>query len=296
MAAPLLEPGPEWRIVDLGRFIRFFQHPTKYFVRERLRIHLEEQEEVVESREPFMLDGLAAYGLRRDLLDLTLAGCPPAEALAIARAGGRLPEGRVGEVFFTEEAERVAAFARELDRLLPADRLEPIPVDLDLGPVRLAGWLSGVSAQGLLDYRPTTPKPKDWIALWLRHLLLNTLRPAGVARTSVWLGDGEAIQLRAVDDAGAHLRHMAAAYWEGLRRPLPLFPETSFAFAERFHRTQDEAKARKSAQSAWRGNDYQQGEYKDAYHQLVLRDREPLDHDFERLARELFLPMLEHRQ
>ena len=296
IAAPLPEPAPEWRTADLGQLVRFFQHPTRYFVRERLRIHLDEQEETVESREPFVLEGLAAYGLRQELLDLTLAGCPPAEALPIVRAGGRLPEGRVGEVLFAAQAERVVAFARELDRLRQADRLEPIPVDLDLGPVRLAGWLSGLSAQGLLDYRLTSPKPRDWIALWLRHLLLNALRPAGVAQTSVWLGDGEAIHLKPVNDAGAYLRYMAAAYWEGLRRPLPLFPETSFAFAERLHRTQDEEKARRSAQSAWRGNDYQPGEDKNPYHLLAFHGQEPLGEDFERLSRELLLPMLEHRQ
>ena len=294
--APLPEPPPEWRTVDVAQFVRFFQHPTRYFVRERMRIHLEEQKEVVESREPFVLDGLAAYSLRQDLLDPALAGCPPAEALPIARAGGRLPEGRVGEVLFAEEAERVAAFTRELERRLPADRLEPIPVDLNLGPVRLAGRLFGVSAQGLLDYRLTTAKPKDWIAVWLRHLLLNALRPAGVARTSVWLGDGEAIQLAPIENAGVHLARLAAAYWEGLRQPLPLFPQTSFAFAERLHRSRDAAQALKRARSAWRGNDYQRGESEDAYHLLVFRGQEPLDADFERLARALFLPMLEQRE
>jgi exodeoxyribonuclease V gamma subunit len=296
LAVPLVEPAAEWRTADVGRFIRFFQHPTKYLVRERLRIRLEEQDEVVESREPFVLDGLSAYGLRQDLLDLSLAGCQPAEAFAIARAGGRLPEGRVGEVLFGEETERVEAFAKELRRRLPADRLEPIPVDLNLGPIRLTGWLSGLSAQGLLDFRLTTAKPKDWVALWVRHLLLNRLRPLGVALTSVWLGDGEAIELGPVEDAGGHLARLAAEYWEGLRRPLPLFPETSLAFAERLHRSQDVEQARKSARSVWRGNDFQRGESDDAYHQLMFRDRDPLDAEFERMSRELFLPMLEHRQ
>jgi exodeoxyribonuclease V gamma subunit len=296
LAAPLAEPAAEWRTADVGRFIRFFQHPTKTLVRERLRIRLEEQDEVVESREPFVLDGLSAYGLRQDLLGLSLAGCQPAEAFAIARAGGRLPEGRVGEVLFGEETERVEAFARELRRRRSADRLEPIPVDLELGPIRLTGWLSGLSAEGLLDFRLTTAKPKDWVALWVRHLLLNRLRPSGVALTSVWLGDGEAIELGPVEGAGTHLARLAAAYWEGLRRPLPLFPETSLAFAERLHRSQDAEQARKSARSAWRGNDFQRGESDDAYHQLVFRDRDPLDAEFERLSRELFLPMLEHRQ
>lgn len=296
VAAPLQEPAPEWRTVDLGQLIRFFQHPVRYLVRERLRVHLEEQEEVVESREPFVLDALSAYGLRRDLLDLALAGCPPAEALPIVRAGGRLPQGRVGEVLFAAEAERVAAFARELARHLPADRLQPIPADLDLGPVRLTGWLAGVSPQGLLDYRPTSPKPKDWIALWLRHLVLHALRPAGVTLASVWLGDGEAIQLGPVENAGTHLARLAGAYWDGLHRPLPLLPEASFAFAERLHRTGDAAQALKRARTVWRGNDYQPGECQDAYHRLVFREEEPLNADFERLARDLLLPMLEHRQ
>ena len=112
----------------------------------------------------------------------------------------------------------------------------------------------------------------------------------------MWLGDGEAIRLGPVEDAEGHLARLAAAYWEGLRRPLPLFPETSLAFAERLHRSQDAEQARESARKVWRGNDYQRGESDDAYHQLVFRDRDPLDAEFERVSRELFLPMLEHRQ
>ena len=52
------------------------------------------------------------------------------------------------------------------------------------------------------------------MALWVRHLLLNRLRPPGVALTSVWLGDGEAIELGPVEDA-EHSARLAAEYWEG---------------------------------------------------------------------------------
>ena len=95
---PLAEPPDEWRRADLTRFIRFFRQPVKYLARERLRIHLEEQEGLLESREPFILDGLAAYTLRQELLDLRLAGGSMEGGWEIARAGGRLPQGRVGEV------------------------------------------------------------------------------------------------------------------------------------------------------------------------------------------------------
>ena len=298
LVRPLAAPPAEWRTVDLARFIRYFQQPTKYLVRERLRIRLEEQEGLLESREPFTLDGLAAYGLRQELLDLRLAGGSPADAWEVARGGGRLPQGRVGEVLFVEEAEKVEAFAKRLEARRPAERPEPIPVDCDLGPIRLTGWLTGASGQGLLDYRLTTAKPKDWIALWLRHLLLNSLRPAGVAPESCWVGEEETILLGPVEDPLPRLAALAGIYWAGLSQPLHLFPEAGFAYAERLQKGQDEERALSAAHTVWVGSDFSKKapEGQDPYHHLVFRNQDPLDADFERLAREVFLPMLEHRR
>ncbi len=298
LVRPLAEPPVEWHTVDLARFIRFFQQPTKYLVRERLRIHLEEQEGLLESREPFTLDGLAAYGLREDLLDLRLATGSLADAFQVARAGGRLPEGRVGEVLFAGEAEKVEAFVKRLEQRRPALHLEPIPVDCDLGPVRLTGWLAGATAQGLLDFRLTTAKPKDWIALWLRHLLLNSLRPPGVAPESCWVGEEETILLGPVANPLPRLSLLAEIYWAGLSQPLHLFPEVGFAYAERLQKGQGEERALSAARTAWVGNEFSKKtpEGQDPYHLLVFRGCDPLDADFARLAREVFLPMLEHRR
>jgi exodeoxyribonuclease V gamma subunit len=297
LAQPLAEPAAEWRTVELTRFIRYFQQPTKYLVRERLRIHMEEQEGVLESREPFMLDGLAAYGLRQDLLDFRLTSGSPADAWQVARAGGRLPQGRVGELLYADEAERVEAFAKRLAARRPAERSDPLPVDCPLGPIRLTGWLTGVSSQGLLEYRPTTAKPKDWIALWLRHLLLNALRPPGVSLESCWIGEEETILLGPVADPLPRLSALAETYWAGLSRPLPLFPEAGFAYAERLQKGQGEERALSAARTVWIGSDFSKKtpEGQDPYHRLVFGSRDPLDADFTRLAREVYLPILEHR-
>jgi len=294
----LAEPPEEWRTVDLARFIRFFQMPTKYLVRERLRIHLEEQEGLLESREPFTLDGLAAYALRQEMLDLRLAGGSLEDASDIARAGGWLPQGRVGEVYFAEEAEKVEGFARRLEARHVAQRLDPIRVDRDLGPIRLTGWLRGVSPQGLLEYRLTTAKPKDWIALWLRHLLLNSLRPLEVAPESLWLGEDEEILLGPVEDPLPRLAALAGIYWAGLSQPLHLFPEAGFVYAERLQKRQGEERALSAARTVWIGNEFSKKipEGQDPYHRLVFRGLDPLDADFERLSREVFLPMLERRR
>jgi exodeoxyribonuclease V gamma subunit len=232
------------------------------------------------------------------MLDLRLAGGSLQDASEIARAGGRLPQGRVGDVCFAGEAEKVEGFARRLEARRVAQRLDAIRVDRDLGPIRLTGWLGGVSPLGRLEYRLTTAKPKDWIALWLRHLLLNSLRPPGVAPESLWLGEDEEILLGPVEDPLPRLAALAGIYWAGLSEPLHLFPEAGFVYAERLQKRQGEARALSAARTVWIGNEFSKKtpEGQDPYHRLVFRDRDPLDADFERLAREVFLPMLEHRR
>jgi exodeoxyribonuclease V gamma subunit len=171
-------------------------------------------------------------------------------------------------------------------------------VNWDLGPIRLTGWLTGLSPTGLLEYRPTRAKPKDWIALWLRHLLLNGLRPPGVVRESCWLGEDEEIVLGPVEDPMPYLTKLAGIYWAGLSQPVPLFPEASFAYAERLQKGQGEERARSAARTIWDGSDFSKKtpEGQDPYHRLAFRGLDPLDTEFERLAREVFLPMLEHRR
>jgi exodeoxyribonuclease V gamma subunit len=171
-------------------------------------------------------------------------------------------------------------------------------VDCPLGPIRLTGWLTGVTAQGLLDYRLTTAKPKDWIALWLRHLLLNGLRPPGVAPESCWIGEEETILLGPVEDPLPRLARLAEIYWAGLSQPLHFFPEAGFAYAERVQKGQDEERALAAARTLWVGNEFSKKtpEGQDPYHRLVFRNQDPLDADFTRLTREVFLPMLEHRR
>ena len=292
----LPEPAAEWRTVDLGQFIRFFQHPTKYLVRERLRMRVEDRDDVVDAREPFALDGLAAYGVREELLRKFEQGIATDDALAQLKAGGRLPQGRVGEVLLTREAEQVAAVWRAMAAYRGAEILEPLAIDLALGPLRLTGWLKGVRSSGILEGRPTDPKPKDRIALWIRHLLLNLLRPPDAARDSRWLGTGKPIQLRPVDDATGMLCILAELYWAGLCEPLHLFPVAGCAYADTLHKGGMPESALRKAETAWRGNEYsaQSGEGADAYHAFVFRADEPLDDAFERLSRTVFLPILEH--
>jgi exodeoxyribonuclease V gamma subunit len=296
-AGGLPEPSAEWREVTVEQLIRFFTQPTRYLVRERLGIRLEEDEGLLETREPFALDALSGYQLRQGLLDGRLQRSPQEAIHAAARAGGLLPHGQVGRVLLGLEGGRVERFARRVESRQPPERHEAIPVDLDLGPIRLRGRLADLGEPGRFAYRFAKTKVKDRIGLWIQHLLLNRLAPPGVLPESLWLGEEGAIHLTAVANADEELRRLADLYWAGLSRAIHLFPESSYAYAARVHKDGDLDAALRDAAKVWEENEFTgRGEEADPYHHLVFRDAEPLDDEFFTLAETVFLPLMAHQE
>ena len=294
---PLPEPSAEWRQVTLEQFIRFFTHPVRYLVRERLGIRLEEAEGLLETREPFTLDPLSGYQLRQALLEGRLRDRPVDEVHAAAHAAGFLPHGTVGDVLLQRESGRVEDFAGRVEARRPTEPPAAVLVDLDLGPIRLRGPLAELGRHGRFVYRFAKTRVKDRIALWIQHLALNRLVPPDVTPQSLWLGaDGE-IRLRPVAHPEEELRKLADAYWAGLSRVLPLFPESSYAYAGTYQRNRDRRAALADAHKAWDENEYTgRGEACEAYHRLVLHGRDPLDDEFSLLAETVFLPLLLHQE
>jgi exodeoxyribonuclease V gamma subunit len=293
----LPEPTAEWREVQIEEFVGFFSHPTRYLVRERLGIRLEEDEGLLDVREPFALDPLSGYQLRQGMLDGRLRGTSLDEVCAAARAGGLLPHGAVGDAILQREAARVEAFARRVVVRRPAMGREAVSVDLDLGPIRLRGRLADLGPQGRFSYRFAAPRVKDRIALWINHLLMNRLAPPDVAPESLWLGDDGEIRLASVAGAEGHLRRLAEIYWAGVSRTLPLFPESSYAYAQKRHQNDEHEAALAEARRVWDENEFTgRGEETDPYHRLAFRDVDPLGEEFAALTEDVFLPLLAHQE
>ena len=279
-------PAPEEdrpRIVELDSLIRFFRGPARYLLRERLNIHLETAEEEIEGREPFAVDALTGYLLKQRLLTLKLRG-DSTDVLAVERAGGELPHGRMGEIAFEHERTQVERFVAKIDSWIPRQRLDPIPVSLEVADVRLTGALTGASPDGLLTYRPAAVTVNDRVAFWIRHLALNAVRPQGVALTSRCIGQDVMLTLQPVDDPTGALEQLLQLYFAGLLRPLHFFPKTACIYFER-------GEIDGSVRNAWGPasfGDSPPGEADDAYNAIAFRGVDPLDAEFERNARIVF--------
>ncbi|MGZ5258239.1 MAG: exodeoxyribonuclease V subunit gamma [Burkholderiales bacterium] len=279
----LPEPEAESRTVDLESLIRFFSHPTRYLFQTRLDIRLETAEEEIESREPFAPDGLGVFKLRERLLDLALRE-QPHDGLALARAGGVLPHGSMGTVLFENETEFIDRFAEKLKPMLPRERLDPVTFELRSDHVTLTGTLTGLSREGLLDYRVANANARARVQAWIRHLAMNAFAPRGVERTSRCVAQDCMLTFAPVDNAGALLTELLELYWKGLHRPLHFFLRTACAYAE-------SGDINYKVRNVWLGGRDVRGECEDPYYNVAFRGTDPLDDEFRIAAHTVFVQM-----
>jgi len=288
----LAAPGEEWRTIEVQRLLAFFRHPTRSFVQQRLGIFLEEDEGALETREPFTLDPLSRYHLRQEVLRQHLEGESLHSIHQFVRAAGLLPHGQVGITLFEHECPGITRFAQRLQHVLPAATRCALDVDLRLGAWHLTGQLTDVTPRGLVGYHLGSVRPRDYLTIWVRHLVLNCLAPKDVQHESQWLGENDELLLHAVQDPQVCLHGLLEWYWHGLHRPLHFFPDSAFAYTDAGRTKQSDPL--REAHTKWEGSEWSRGECEDSYYQLAFRDHDPLDDEFVEVANAVFLPLFAH--
>ena len=288
----LPEPDPEWRQVSINQLIQFYRHPARYLMQQRLGLQLGVSEEVLDSREPFSLDGLSAWQLRQQVLEQRLNGDALQAIKPMIDATGVLPQGTVGEMSFQDQATKVETFVEKLLPDYPDDFIDSIPVELSLGEFSLLGQLEGCSSAGLFQYRLGKLKGGELLAVWCRHLVLNCLKPQGVVCESRWITEDAEIHLLPVAEPEQHLLALLNHFWTGCQSPLPLITNTSFAYAKAALNG-GRADPDKAMWATWLGGQFATAEADDVYYQQLYKTA-PLAEAFKALALDIYQPIYEH--
>jgi exodeoxyribonuclease V gamma subunit len=116
--AALAEPEEEWRTVDIRQLQRFWSHPVRFLLRERLGLGLREDDDVLPEKEPFVTGPLDRYRLVAGLLRERLAGGGKEEPFPRLQASGELPHGSFGVNAYREMDRAAAEMEARLARLL----------------------------------------------------------------------------------------------------------------------------------------------------------------------------------
>lgn len=329
--APIAIPS----VVELDALILFLQNPARGFLRNRLGVYLEGDPRLIEDREPIELDALGKHELGTTLLDHTLLDhvlktSESADLRAYIEATGCLPHGTPGSVTYQEIWREVQSIAEAARPWLTGAPAPPLPVRLSCGGTSLTGSLRRLYPSAQVQWQFARVKPKNELALWLRHLVLtvaeainqqgNDALDSRPRRASVLVGRQLEDSLPTarscifdplpVGEAQRHLDDLVRLYVAGHDRPLPLFPAASKLFAEQVLKAKgrfDEDKALARAREEFLPTyNYQFSEGVDPYVERAFDGKDPFerlgrspdtpDADFVELSRMVFLPLLQHRR
>ena len=291
--APLPAPEPEWHDVSLDQLIRFFSHPGRYLLRQRLGLQFPQREEELPSSEPFTVDRQSRRQLADRLLPLFLEGTDGQSIRLAAQAGNEFPPGQMGKNWLEQELMELDAFASKAKADLQAGLAGPVTASLVFSvggeEWRLSGALVNVRKNGLVRVRYDNGSAWDYLAGWIEHLFLNAVRPEGITPHSVWHYRNESLRLSACDGARERLGELLGIYRMGLTEPVHFFPRSSWEFVA------GDGNMNKAKGQWAHARNTSGGEHAERYTQLAMRGVDnPLDETFIELSKRVFQPLYDH--
>ena len=278
----------------LEELCQFFTHPVRYLAKKRLNIRLDEPESMLEDKENFQMNALGRYQMKQILLSAVSSGLELGDFFPVVRAKGDLPQGTVGRVLYGQLGWETKQFAAEMSQIIEGESADTLPVNLTVAGFNLKGLLTGLYSHGRVQVRFARRRAKDWLTVWIYHLVLSALRGEASRPESILLDTDGTVSFQPVKHPHTYLKKLVVTYQEGLRRPLHFFPELSLRFVQMVrNEAKDPDAALKTIQDLWIGSDYKKGVSQDPYYRRCFGETNPFDEEFKSLAEMVFVPILE---
>ncbi|HYW35928.1 MAG TPA: hypothetical protein VE868_11010, partial [Balneolaceae bacterium] len=270
--------------ITIEELVAFFQHPSKYLLQQRLGVYLQDDSVLDQDQESFKLDKLEEYQMGQQLLERFLEKQSLESYQQIAEAKNLLPDGWPGQKVMNNQVNEVQRFGSFIKSNFDQEELETQPIDFSINGFHLGGRLNDIYEKEQLFYRFGRKRPKDLVALWIRHVCFQMIKPddhPGYSRL-ITLENNNDIRfsvLSPVMEAEEILENLLNLYWSGMKKNLIFFPETSYTFArEIIWKGKSEDEAVKYAKKKWLSNYrpyYCEGN--DPYNKYLIKDGNPLE-------------------
>lgn len=291
-------PAPNEQIgeISVEELERFLANPVKYILRQRLGIGFRREVPLPKDEEPVLLRGLDDYHVSQSILAAKAETSFTADPYSLLKAQGALPHGNVGKVQYADREREINRFLEELKQITTGEEPRWIEVDLTIRGCRVYGKVGEFYPPGLVHYRYARIRAKDHLRVWLHHLLVHASEIGSAVYSSYIVGKKERWVYHPPDLPLEYLEHIVEIYLLGLRRPIKLFPETSFAYMEKLARSGDPGAAINRAQKIWEGTRYNSGEGDDDHLKLCFGEEIPIDREFKKVADMIVSPILRFRE
>ncbi len=290
----LPEPTPDQQQIELIQLIKFFSNPARYFLQHRLGIFYEQEDELLETTEPFSLAFFMQCKLEQSLVENRLAGASADDIHAQIRVSGELPHGCFGDRVFEQQIARVEKIIDRLNLYLDVANDISVEIDICINKIQCCGKLNNIGQNGLFSYSIHTIWKNQLLELWIKHLVLNVLKPSNVQLTSRWLDSEKLYCFKPVDNPEKLLGELFDIYWQGLRQPLHFFSKSSYAYMEHSFKEKDIDECIYKAKQQWCSAFNSNNEADNPYYSLAFSKEDVFDDDFIELSEQVFRPLFEY--
>jgi exodeoxyribonuclease V gamma subunit len=293
----LQEPLPEveLEIIELVDLARFLENPCRQFLNRRLGAWLDAGDQPLENLAPVAIGPLSAFLLKQDLVEQDLAGWTRAERENWAQGNVAIPDTPLGHAAVSNMAWKSSRIAQDVQTRVAQSEASCVQGSLRLGADSLNGKVDDIHGNSRVIYRPGKAKPAVYLRLWVEHLFWSAMSESGdTDLTSVVVCEDQDVVLGPIQNPRQHLQQLLDRYKAGQSRLMPLIPQASKAFAEKFPKGQPYAL--KAATRVLRGNDRVRGDAADVHVARMLQAGLDLDQDFMETALAIWNPLLEHLQ
>ncbi|SES79435.1 exodeoxyribonuclease V subunit gamma [Thorsellia anophelis] len=254
-------------VVEFTALLRFFQHPVEYYFKSILGVVLNEYTTVFENDEPFTLDGLAKYGLKKQLFEDKVNAIEFDYSRELLRAKGHLPAFSAGELVLQETNITIDALylvLKERYSQLFEKNKQKMMLEINLNLVELfariegidefavtsqikhlLGWLEIDKHYGLIEWRVGSLGAKYTFNFWLKHIIYCLALPekelelkSQKNEKSTFVGvKGQDVQIRQFElltraEASQYLLTVLDYFQRGHQSILLALPESCFQYAQ----------------------------------------------------------------
>ncbi len=221
---------------------RFFKHPAKFFLQNRLGLNLEEHDENLAEHEPFGTpSGLQRYQLRHAVFEALVANEKiPSEQEILTELRGRalLPAGFSAEPVLYKTLSEVKLQALRF-RTWRVGEARSLPFELALGKFVLQGNIDDVYQNGAARIKFGEMKGRHHCEHGLDALLLSALNSEiPLVEFAELKQDRPQQRIRPsfeADEAARHLNELLELFASGQRQPLPFYPDAGFVYVNNRH-------------------------------------------------------------
>ncbi|MCF7792163.1 MAG: exodeoxyribonuclease V subunit gamma [Victivallales bacterium] len=299
--------------VSVDDLVSFFTNPSKYLLKTRLDIDLEVRlNEELEDKEIIELNNLEKYKLNQDLLSILDRGIElnDKENLSYLKSKGVVPPGKWGELAIEELIINTNKFKEILTEFLKEknDEMFTDKLTVELGDIPTANVsmeFSDLYKNGQIFYRLGSERIADLIRIWIYHVTLCASNYSNEKLSYFITWDKKNAEMQKTvfpvlgkDAAVELLKKMLEAYYTGLKRPLPFFPESSFEFTKEYIKMGDEEKAYNKALDRWGKDRYNlpdSRESADCYLNFCFGDNLPPADKVKDIALSFYEPLLNNK-